>query len=224
MNAKTMFTNHWANELSLRNKDLSYKLKIIFGFLFPIPFAAILFLIIKYNIFRDNTFQIVLLAVLACSLYGYWILRNIFFKIIRISEDVTRGITQNVSTAECQGGDQLNVIANSFNIVANQFQETCNKLEKKGAEISTLKELSDLCYVTFDTEELLYITLERALRLVGADVGSVLLLERPSRKNFVVQSTIGLGSTLTAGEKIDFSTSIAKYAVINKTPIVVEDI
>jgi adenylate cyclase len=224
MNAKTMLENHWANEITLRNKDLSYKLKIIFGFLFPIPFAAILFLIIKYNIFRDNTFQIVLLAVLACSLYGYWILRNIFFKIIRISEDVAKGITTNAAVAECQGGDQLNVIANSFNIVASQFQETCSKLEKKGAEISTLKELSDLCYVTFDTEELLYITLERALKLVNADVGSVLLLERPHRKNFMVQSTIGLGSALTAGEKIDFSTSIAKYAVINKSPIVVENI
>ncbi len=219
-----MSDNHWLNEIALRNKDLHYKLKIIFGFFFPIPFAAILFLIIKYNIFRDNTFQIVLLTVLACSLYGYWILRNIFTKIVRISEDVSKDITKNVSGAECQDGDQINVIANSFRVIENQFQETCSKLEKKGTEISTLKELSDLCYVTFDTEELLYITLERALKLVNADVGSVLLLERPSRKNFIVQSTIGLGSMLTAGEKIDFSTSIAKYAVINKTPIVVDDI
>ncbi|MBP6940507.1 MAG: GAF domain-containing protein [Syntrophorhabdaceae bacterium] len=224
MNGKTMSDNHWLNEIALRNKDLHYKLKIIFGFFFPIPFAAILFLIIKYNIFRDNTFQIVLLTVLACSLYGYWILRNIFTKIVRISEDVSKDITKRISGADCQDGDQINVIANSFRVIENQFQETCSKLERKGTEISTLKELSDLCYVTFDTEELLYITLERALKLVNADVGSVLLLERPSRKNFIVQSTIGLGSMLTAGEKIDFSTSIAKYAVINKTPIVVEDI
>lgn len=221
MNGKT---NHWSSDITLNNKDLFYKLKIIFGFFFPIPFAAILFLIIKYNIFRDNTFQIVLLAVLACSLYGYWILRNIFSKIVRISEDISRDVTQSAANVECQDGDQINVIANSFRVIENQFQETCSKLEKRAAEISTLKELSDLCYVTFDTEELLYITLERALKLVNADVGSVLLLERPSRKNFIVHSTIGLGRNLTTGEKIDFSTSIAKYAVINKTPIVVEDI
>ncbi len=221
---KALFENRWANEITLRNKNLYYKLQIIFGFLFPIPVAAILFLIIKYNIFRDNTFQLVLLAVLVCSLYGYGILRNIFYKIVRISEDISKNMITDAADAQCQDGDELNNIAHSFRIIANQFKDTCGKLEKKGAEISTLKELSDLCYVTFDTEELLYITLERALKLVNADVGSVLMLERPHRKNFIVQSTIGLGSTLAAGEKIDFSTSIAKYAVINKSPIVVEDI
>ncbi|OPY75393.1 MAG: Adenylate cyclase 1 [Syntrophorhabdus sp. PtaU1.Bin058] len=224
MSVKTTFENKWVNEIMLRDKDLYYKLQIIFGFFFPIPVAAILFLIIKYNIFRDNTFQLVLLAVLVCSLYGFGILRNIFYKIIKISEDISKNVMPDVADAGYQGGDELNNIAHSFRIMAGQFKDTCNKLEKKGTEISTLKELSDLCYVTFDTEELLYVTLERALKLVNADVGSVLLLERPLRKNFIVQSTIGLGSDLASGEKIDFSTSIAKYAVINKSPIVVEDI
>jgi len=87
-----------------------------------------------------------------------------------------------------------------------------------------LKELSDLCYVTFDAEEILYIMLERALKLVNADVGSVLLLEKPYKKSFIVQSTIGLSDVLSVGERIDFSTSIAKYAVINKSPVIVENI
>jgi len=63
-------------------------------------------------------------------------------------------------------------------------------------QISTLKELSDLCYVTFDTEDLFYITLERALKLANADVGSVLILDQPKREFFVVQATIGHGEIL----------------------------
>ena len=95
---------------------------------------------------------------------------------------------------------------------------------KKALEISTLKELSDLCYMTFDTDELLYITLERALKLVKADIGSVLILEQPKRKKFVVQAHIGIGDDVRVGSTVDFDTSIAKYAVINKSPLLVDDI
>jgi len=69
-----------------------------------------------------------------------------------------------------------------------------------------------------------YITLERALKLVNADIGSVLILERPHRKAFVVQTCIGLEGIIEKGDRIDFATSISKYAVINKSPLVVEDI
>ena len=46
-----------------------------------------------------------------------------------------------------------------------------HQLEKKASEISILKELSELCYVTFDPEEILYVTLERALMLTRSDLG-----------------------------------------------------
>lgn len=41
---------------------------------------------------------------------------------------------------------------------------------------------------------------------------------------FVVKATIGLGEQLKLGDRVDFADSIAKYAVINKSPLIVEDI
>jgi adenylate cyclase len=217
--------NKLLDVITLKNKDLYYKLQIIFGLFFPLPAAAFLFFIIKYNVLRDGSLHLILLTMLIFALCGFSLLRNIFSKIVNLSKDISENITAQVADVQFQSEkDELGNLVKSFNTIANQFKNTHNLLEKKISEISTLKELSDLCYVTFDNDELLYIALERALKLVNADVGSVLMLERPHRKAFIVQSTIGLGNKLTVGEKIDFNTSIAKYAVINKSPVVVEDI
>ena len=87
-----------------------------------------------------------------------------------------------------------------------------------------LKDLSELCYVTFDPEEILHITLDRALLLSNSDIGSVLTLERAEPRAFSVKATIGLGKVVTTGDRIDFETSIARYVVLNKSPLLVEDI
>ena len=48
--------------------------------------------------------------------------------------------------------DELHAIINSFTSIERQFSSTFKQLEKKASEISILKELSELCYVTFDPE------------------------------------------------------------------------
>jgi adenylate cyclase len=78
--------------------------------------------------------------------------------------------------------------------------------------------------VTFDPEDLLHITLERALKITNADIGSVLILEQPQKDLFAVHAAIGLDDILRKGDHIDFSSSIAKYAVINKSPLIINDI
>ena len=72
--------------------------------------------------------------------------------------------------------------------------------------------------------DLLYITLERALKLAGADIGSVMILEKPKRDVFVIEASIGMGNIAKKGDRANFADSIAKYAVINKAPLLVEDI
>ena len=49
-------------------------------------------------------------------------------------------------------------------------------------------------------------------------------IEKGGAKFFVVKATVGLGKFVKSGDRIDFDTSIAKYAVINKSALVVEDI
>lgn len=120
--------------------------------------------------------------------------------------------------------DALQNIAQSSKTIKNQYHKTVGQLEEKASSISILKDFSDVCYITFDPEELLYIVLERSLLLTNSNLGSILTLEEPNGKSFIVTASIGGGEFVKKGDKIDFETSIAKYAVINKSPLVVKDI
>ncbi len=216
---------NWLKNLSLENKGLYYKLSVIFGLFFLAPIGGFMYFAMKYDILNDEYIPIYFIALLAFSFFGFILLRKMFDEIARISRDISQTIATEFSPSQSPlGGDELKGIVRSFQTLEHELRNSFINLEKKTSEISTLKELSDLCYMTFNTEDLLYITLERALKLAGADIGSVMILERPKRDVFVIETSIGLGDFAKKGDRRSFADSVAKYAVINKAPLLVEDI
>ena len=217
--------NKWLVKRFLKHRSLYYKLNLIFGLFFLFPIAGFIFFSIKYEMLDDEYLPFFFLGILVFSFIAFNILKNLFDKIANISETMSSNYIAEFSDSETQSGtDELHAIVNSFTSIERQFSNTFKQLEKKASEISILKELSELCYVTFDPEEILYVTLERALLLTNSDLGSILTLEKGGTKSFVVKATVGLGKFVKSGDRIDFDTSIAKYAVINKSALVVEDI
>ncbi len=215
----------WFGNRFLKRRSLYYKLNLIFGLFFLFPILGFLFFSIKYDMLNDEYLPFFFLGILIFSFVAFNILKNLFDKIANISETMATNYITELSDNQVQSNtDELHSIVNSFTTIERQFSNTFKLLEKKASEISILKELSELCYVTFDAEEILYVTLERALVLTNSDLGSVLTVEKNGAKSFVVKATVGLGKFVKAGDRIDFETSIAKYAVINKSPLVVEDI
>ena len=215
----------WLKRLSLKNKDLHYKLILIFGLFFLFPVLGFVLICIRYNITNDNYVLTFLLGFMVFSLFGFMMLRRLFDEITSISKNISKNVVEKLPGERPRADtDELHSLVQSFSAIENQFGNTFRQLEKKTSEISILKELSELCYVTFDPEEILYVTLERSLLLTNSDVGSILILEKPDSRSFIVKVSIGLGELVKIGDRIDFETSIAKYAVINKSPLVVEDI
>ena len=211
--------------MSVSDKSLYYKLNIIFGLFFLLPVFSFFYFALKYEILSDRYVPLFFIAFLIFSFAGFVLLRKIFDEITRISDSLYDTVdSQFLAVTAEKEEDELRNIAQSFAAIGAQFKATFGQLERKMSEVSVLKELSDLCYVTFDQEELLYVTLERSLKLANANIGSVLILERPRKDAFIVKATIGLGDIVQIGDRIDFSTSIAKYAVINKSNLVVENI
>jgi hypothetical protein len=171
--------NKWLGNKFLKHRSLYYKLNLIFGLFFLFPILGFLFFSIKYDILEDEYLPFFFLGVLVFSFIAFNILKNLFDKIARISETMSTNYITELSDSEDQSGpDELHAIVNSFTTIERQFSNTFKMLEKKASEISILKELSELCYVTFDPEEILYVTLERALLLTNSDLGSVLTLEK----------------------------------------------
>ena len=215
----------WYRRISLNSKELYYRLVLVFGIFFLAPMLAFLYFGLKYRLLEDRYTPHLLLFFLFFSLLGFYLLRQLADQIHRIAKDVTSKVVTGFHVDQVpMGANELQNIVQSVGAIENQFAKTLRQLEKKASEISILKELSELCYVTFDPEEILYVTLERALLLTKSDIGSVLVLEKKDSRDFTVKASIGLGEHVKIGDRIDFETSIAKYAVINKSPLVVDDV
>lgn len=209
----------------MKKKDLYYRLVLSTGLFFLFPAFGFLLFAWKYDIIYDRTLPVFLGGFLVFSIAGFFILRTVFKRVAKISTTLSEKMASELSFVPSQDKvDELGRIVETFNVMGDHLKTAIGDLRERTSEISILKELSDLCYVTFDTDELFYVTLERALKLVRADVGSVMILERPHRKSFIIKAQTGLGDTVKIDTRIDFGSSIAKYAVINKSPLLVQDI
>ncbi len=220
-----MKIERWVAELSLKNRTLYYQLNIIFALFFIFPIFGFILFGWKYHLLTDRLVPVFFLGLMVFFFAGFTLLRRLFDKISQISDDISAKITRNFPTEQFQkDADELHAIMRSFNAIEAQLRNASGQLDKRSSDISILRELSELCHATFDPEEILYMTLERSLLLARADVGSILILDRPERKTFTVKASIGLEEFVKVDDKIDFETSVAKYAVINKAPLIVEDI
>jgi len=215
----------WYQKLSLNQKDIYYRMILAFGLFFLSPLLGFAYFANEYNLLQDQYTLYFLLGFFFFSLIGFFMLRRLFDQIHSVSRDVSRKVVTGFHVDQLATGEnELQNIVQSINAIEGQFGRTLNQLEMKASEMAILKELSELCYVTFDPDEILYVTLERALSLTKSDIGSVLVLDKADPRFFMVKASIGTGQRIKIGDRIDFETSIAKYAVINKSPLVVEDV
>lgn len=210
---------------SAGNKKLYYKLNVIFILMLLFPCTGFFYFGYTYGFLDDEYIKIFIVIGLLYIFIGFHLLRKIFDDIVNISRVVKEKITNDLAVGEIdEDQNELQQIVQSFNAIENKLRISSEELMRRTSQVSILKELSDICYVTLDPWEILYVTLERALMLTGADMGSVLILDRSDGKSFVVKASIGLGERIKMDDRINFDTSIAKYAVINKSPLIVEDI
>lgn len=206
-------------------RTLYYWLNVIFILFTLVPVAGFVYLGIKYDFLHDQFIKPFLLGVLVYGLVGFTVLRKIFDKVINISREISHKVKSDIPGADFTGNeDELGNIVVSFQTIEEHYQDATQQLETKAQLLTLLKELAELCYITRNPDEILHLTLERALRMVNADVGSVLIFNDDEPKTFMMKASIGHGDRVKIGDNIDFESSIAKYAVINRAPLVVEDI
>ena len=212
-------------DLSLESKGLYYRLPIIFALFFFVPLLGLLYFGLSYGFLGKSDVPVFILVLLGSSLAGYVIMRRVFDDILNTSSRISKSLPRNLEgPGKAETSNELRGIVQSFQAVEKELRNSFTNLEKRASQLSTLKELSDLCYVTFDSDDLFAITMERAMKLANADVGSVLILEGKKRETFVVHATYGLGELVKKGDRTDFATSVAKFAVINKSPLIIDDI
>ncbi len=211
----------------LRDKPLVYKLNVIFGLFFLAPVVCLIYFGIRYGILTDKYLPLFFLGVLIFAFFGLSLLRKVFEEISGISKKMAEKIKNDFPEDQCQVlpySNEIQRLTESVGVIDRKYNQFAQLYRRKIREISILKDLTELCYVTSDPDEILYVALERALVLTDSDAGSIMMLERPGRRRFVVRASIGLEKWVKINDTIDFESSIAKYAVLNKAPLVVEDV
>ncbi len=206
--------------ISMENKSLYYKLQIIFSFFFLIPAAGFLWFAAKHNLLNDVYILPLSAVFLIFSFFSFNLLRKIIDRIAAASREATQ-IAEGDPLAV---GDEVHTIDHQLKTLDSRLRDAFEEIKERSSEIATMRELSELSYVTVDPDEILHSALKSALKMTKADIGSVLMLENTKRDAFIVQFNIGLEGRIKAGDRIEFSTSIAKYSVVNRTPLVVRDI
>jgi class 3 adenylate cyclase/GAF domain-containing protein len=211
--------------LTIEGQSLHHRLSVIFALFFLCPILGFLYFAIRYEIWEDHYIPLFFIAFLALSFFGYTLIRGIFSKITGLQKKLSGIMEKTHSSPPGQEAiNEMEGVIDSVQSLEKELKVHFGNLDRKISQQSTLKELADLCYITFNSEDLFHITLERAMRMVNADVGSVMILDKPQRDNFVITATFGLGDIAKKGDCIPFAESIAKFAVINKTPLIVDDI
>ncbi len=212
--------------VDLRRSRLHRKWHLAFAALFGTPVLGFLWFAFRLHALGNESTGYFLLIFLICGLIGYGILRKLFRRITDISATLSADPLAALPGAEGrgEGREELDAILESFHTLNSGYEKVSRRLDRRQFELTVLRDFSELCGVTTDPDEILHVTLERALALTGSDLGSVLTLSKTEPKVFVVRVSVGLGSIVAPGDRIDFDTSIAKHAVVNKTALVVEDI
>ncbi|MBN1614301.1 MAG: GAF domain-containing protein [Deltaproteobacteria bacterium] len=214
-----------SQKISIESHRLRYRLSIVFALFFLAPIIGFLYFAQKYDFLNDLYLPLYFIILLFFSLFGFVLLRKMFDDIRRLSQTLSKTVADEIEPSQILDTEnEVQSILSSFQTIGEELRSRLRKIEKKSSEIETLKELSDLCHLTFNTEDLLYITLDRAMKLTNADVGSAMVLEKGKREVFSIEACIGLEGIAKKGDRVNFSDSIAKYAVMNKSPLLVENI
>ncbi len=214
----------WFYGISRDHKRVHFKLFLAFALFFIVPVTGMTYFGIKYDIVTDRFFAPFVILFLTFMFLGFRILRKTFDHVKDISSQLSQKAHAATQKPPAGPADELGGIVQSFQNLEDELENKKQDLDRKISETETLKELYDLSYMTLNADYLLFIALERALRLVKADTGSVMMLSRPDKEHFIIKANIGQSEHAKKGMITDFDNSIAKYTVINKAPLLVEDI
>ncbi len=211
-------------KLSLRDKSFSQLINIIFALFFLFPVLGFILLSLKYHMLEDRDLLIFFFGVLVFSFLGLFLLRRIFDQLAGIAR------SQAIATDGEGGGDPLassaglGTILESFSALEKRFSSTFSELQRKSGEMTMLRELSDLCSVSFDRQEIISVTLERAMTLSEADAGSILLADPNEPGTLVVRAVAGAPELPRLGHRQTVDDSVVGVAMADKAPLLVADI
>jgi len=170
------------SRLSLQGRDLQYKLVIIEGLVFVLPFCILTYILYIKEAFRDVEHAIAYLLILFVVLAGIITLRQIFDRILRIAANAERAAAGDISSFSATDAladtEDLREISSSFRTLLDKFQDVGMELTKKTNDLLAIKELSEIANECLQLNRILATLAEKSMSVANAAVATVYYLDK----------------------------------------------
>jgi len=208
----------------IKEFGLKHKLVIIESLIFVIPFLAALYIFSNIQINLGLSHITIISLILLLVLASLFLIHQIFDKIV--------GMVSSIKMAADGGGGSMDVlqdtyelhaIAVSFNQLMEKFEKTTAELNRRAFELLTIKELTESVSKSLDIDEMLKLLLDKAMIVSQAQIGSIFVIEMEERR-FRIAAYKGAETSTAKNAYIKAATSMARYVLSDKKPLVVQDI
>ncbi len=217
-------TPSYNGTLSIEEKGLRYKLMIIEGLVFVLPFFIISYIFYVNNIFLNLSQMFIFALILLIILTGLMTLRQIFDRFFTMTTLMKQAVNNNEYLVDIQKDTaELHEITFSFNNLMKKYEDTTRELGRRVFELFAIKELTEVAGKSLDIDDLLNLLLGKAMTVTKAQTGSVFMVES-EKDRFRVMGSKGLEWGPEKGSYIKIDESPARYVVWEKKPLLVQDI
>ncbi len=212
---------HWKHR---ETGGLRKNLIVIEMLIFVLPFLTIFYIFYQKDLpFQPQELAIITL-IFILVLGGLILLRQIFDRILAIASTIKTAKVGELTVSNlCEGADQLEELSLSFSRIMERMERTTENLDQKVNELMAIKELYEVARKSFDIEALLNITLEKAMTVTRAGIGSLVVLEQGTGQ-YRLTMTKGLEKEKRGDHYINIRDSFMKYVISAKKPLIIQDI
>ena len=200
----------------------------IFGLTAILPLLLFVFFLWHFDLLEQTSVQVGLGLALLIALLGFVVFQRLVGRITELVDSLREPTAQAAvpaRTAVAGLGEvsEIGEIARSFGRMLEDLRSSTERLEDLVFKLGTLNEMVELVTKIPRPQELLGHVLERSMRTVRANLGSIMLLD-PERQRLRVVVARGQGEEPPVGSEVAVGEGIAGTVVQHGEPVLVEDI
>jgi len=208
----------------VEEKGLRYKLLLIESLIVILPMLIISYILYVNNVLLSFYHFLIFALILLIILSGLVLLRQIFDRILLISNFIKKAVNNNEYLTDIHKETaELHEITNSFNDLMKGYEDTNAELKRRVFELFAVKEIIEIASKSINIDDLLNMLMEKVMVVTRSQIGSVFVVEH-EKGCFRLIAQKGLDGGPKKDSYIDINDSLARFVVSNKKPLLVQDI
>jgi signal transduction histidine kinase len=216
--------------LASRTTRLREAAATIFALSTVLPLLVLIFFFWRFDLLWETEVQAGIFVALIVAVLGFVVFRRLVGRIADLAQHLSTPETASAAAAAAARHvpgvgtvGEIGEIAGAFGRLLEDLRGSTQRLEDLVFKLGTLNEMADLATRIPNPHDLLDVVLERSMRVTGAHIGSIMLLEADGRTLKLVAGR-GLPEGVKPGAQGKVGEGVAGRVVELGQPVLVDDI